>query len=104
MGHVKQYVVFVRANATAFFNLLIHRARYEVTRRQVFQRRRIALHKALAVGIAQNTAFTTHAFGNQYACARHAGRVELPELHVLQRNACARCHAETVARIDERIG
>ena len=30
--------------------------------------------------------------------------MELPELHVFQRNASACCHAQTVARIDKRIG
>ena len=36
--------------------------------------------------------------------AGHAGRMELPELHVFQRNAGARRHAQAVAGIDERVG
>ena len=32
------------------------------------------------------------------------GRMELPELHVLQRNAGARRHAQAVAGVDERVG
>ena len=36
--------------------------------------------------------------------AGHAGRVELPELHVLQRNAGARRHAQAVTGVDEGVG
>ena len=36
--------------------------------------------------------------------AGHPGRVELPELHVLERDAGARRHAEAVAGVDEGVG
>ena len=101
---LEQHVVLVRTAATAFLDLLVHGARHEVARRQVFQGRRIALHEALAVAVEQDGAFAAAAFGQQHAGAGHAGRVELPELHVLQRNAGARGHAQAVAGVDEGVG
>ena len=41
-----------------------------------------------------------HALGDQHACTRDSGRVELPELHVLERQPGARDHAEAVAGVD----
>jgi hypothetical protein len=49
-------------------------------------------------------AFAAAAFGEQHAGVVHAGRVELPELHVLQRDAGARRHAQAVAGVDEGVG
>ena len=66
--------------------------------------RGVALHKALAVRIAQNRAFASAAFGQQHARTCHAGGVELPELHVFQGDASTRCHAQAVARVDKCIG
>ncbi|CAB3810431.1 hypothetical protein LMG28688_07252 [Paraburkholderia caffeinitolerans] len=101
---VEQHVILVRANTAAFLDFLVHRTRDEVTRCEVLQRGRIALHEALAVGVAQNAAFAAHAFGNQHARAGHAGRVELPELHVLQRDARTGRHAQAITGVDERVG
>ena len=101
---LQQHVVLVRTAAAPFLDLLVHRARDDVARREVLQVRRIALHEALAVRVEQDPAFAAHAFGDQHAGARDAGRMELPELHVLERNAGARGHAEAVAGVDERVG
>ena len=49
-------------------------------------RRRVALHEALAGGIDEIAAFAARAFGDEAAGAVDAGRVELHELHVLQRD------------------
>lgn len=92
------------AAAAAFLDLLVHGAGNEVARRQVLQRRRIALHEALAIAIQQNRAFAAAALGQQHARAGHAGGVELPELHVLQRDAGTRGHAQAVAGVDEGVG
>src|SRR5690606_11792940 len=96
-------VAAVTATA-AFLDFLVHRTRNEVARRQVFERGRIALHEALAVFVQQNAAFATHAFGDKHARTGHTGGVELPELEVLQRNACTGSHAHAVAGVDEGIG
>jgi hypothetical protein len=104
VAQVQQHVVLVRTDAAAFLDLLVHRARDEVARRQVLQGRRIALHEAFAVRVDQDTALAAHALGDQDARAGHAGRVELPELHVLQRQAGACRHAQAVAGVDEGVG
>ena len=46
---LEQHVVLVRAAAAPFLDLLVHRARDDVARREVLQVRRVALHEALAV-------------------------------------------------------
>ena len=48
-------------------------------------RRRVALHEALAFGIGEIAALAARALGDQHAGAVDSGRVELDELHVLQR-------------------
>mmetsp|Transcript_21674 Transcript_21674/g.84431 ORF Transcript_21674/g.84431 Transcript_21674/m.84431 type:complete len:640 (+) Transcript_21674:4098-6017(+) len=104
VGHVEVDVVLVGTAAATFLDFLIHAARHEVARREVLQRRRVALHEALAIGVAQDGAFAAAAFGQQHAGVMHAGRVELPELHVFQRDAGARRHAQAVTGVDEGIG
>ena len=100
----QEHIVFVGATATSFFDFLVHRARHEVARRQVFQCRRIALHETLAIAVEQNGAFTAATFCEQHTSAGHACGVKLPEFHVFQRNASAGSHAQAVAGVDEGIG
>ena len=101
---LEQHVVAVRAAAAPFLDLLVHRARHEVTRCQVLQRGRIALHEALAVLVQQDAALAPHALGDEHAGVGHAGGVELPELHVLQRDAGTGAHAQAVAGVDVGVG
>ncbi len=101
---LQQHVVLLRSAAPAFLDLLVHRPRDDVARRQVLGVRRVALHEALAVAVEQDAALAAHALGDQHAGAGDAGRVELPELHVLQRDPGARGHAEPVAGVDEGVG
>jgi len=79
-------------------------ARNDVARGQVLRRRRIALHEALTFGIDEVAAFAARTFGDQAARRIDAGRVELHELHVLQRQAGAQHHAVAVASADMRRG
>ena len=79
-------------------------ARHHVTRSQILGVRRVALHETLAIAVEQNAAFAAHAFGDQHARAGHAGRVELPEFHVFQRNAGANGHAQAITGVDEGVG
>ena len=60
-------------------------------------RRRVALHEALALGVGEIAALAARAFGDQAAGAVDAGRVELDELHVLQRQPGAQHHGVAVA-------
>ena len=101
---LEQDVIAIGTTPTAFLDFLIHRARNEVTRRQIFQGRRIALHEAFAIFVQQDTTFATNTFGDQNAGTGNTGGVELPELHVLQGNARARRHTQAIAGIDKRIG
>ena len=104
VGHVEVDVVLVRAAAAAFFDFLVHAAGNVVAWGQVFVGRGVTLHETLAVAVAQNGAFAAATFGQQHPGAMHAGGVELPELHVFERNAGACRHAQAVAGVDEGIG
>ena len=74
----------------AFLDLLIHRTRNKVARRQILQGRRVTLHESLAVAVQQNPALASHAFGDQHAGAGDTARMKLPELHVFERQSGAR--------------
>ena len=100
----QMHIVFVGAAASAFLDFLVHATGHEVTRCQVFQGGRIALHETLAQAVEQNRAFATAAFGQQHASTGHASGVELPKLHVFQRDARTCGHAQTVAGVDEGVG
>ncbi len=95
-------MVLVRAHATAFADFHRHRAADNVTRGKVLHGRRITLHEALALRVGEIAAFTARALGDQAARAVDAGRMELHELHVLQRQACAQRHAAAIARAGVR--
>ena len=71
-----------------------------VTRRRGWRgpsRAGVALHEPLALGVGQVSALAARAFSDQHARAVDAGRVELDELHVLQRQAGAEHHRIAVA-------
>ena len=101
---LQEHVVLVGTAATAFLDLLVHAARDEIAWSQVFQGGRVTLHETLAVAVEQNRAFAAAAFGQEHARAGHAGGVELPEFHVLQWDARASGHAQTVTGVDEGVG
>ena len=95
-------VFLVGADAAAFPDLDGDGARDHVARGQVLGRGRVALHELLALGIAQEAAFAARAFGDQHAGAIDPGRVELHELHVLERQPGAQHHGIAVAGADMR--
>ena len=90
-------MVLVLADAAAFADLHRHRAADHVARGEVLRRRRIALHEALALRIDEIAALAARALGDEAARAVDAGRVELHELHILQRQARAQRHRVAVA-------
>ncbi len=81
-----------------------HRPRYDVTRRQILGGGRIAFHEALAFGVDEIAAFAARTFGDETAGAVNAGRVELHEFHILQRQAGAQHHRAAVAGLGVRAG
>ncbi len=96
VGQVQEDVVLVWTATAAFANLVGHGAGDDVTRCQVLDGRCVALHEAFAVRVAQDGAFATCTLGEQDAQAGQAGRVELEELHVFQRDAVAEGNAHAV--------
>ena len=97
-------MVLLLADAAAFADLDRHRARDDVARGKVLGGGRVALHEALAFGIGEVAAFAARAFGDQAAGRIDAGRMELHELHVLERQAGAQHHRVAVAGADVRRG
>ena len=104
VAHVDVDVVLVRAGAAALEHLEHHRAGDDVARRQVDDRRRVALHEPLALAVEQAAALAAHRLGDQDAQAGQAGRVELVKLHVLQRKSLAEHDAQAVAGQGVRVG
>ncbi len=97
-------VVLVRAGAAALQHFEHHRAGDDVARRQVDDRRRVALHEPLAFTVEQPTTLTAHGFGDQDAQPGQPGRVELVKLHVLQRKSLAEDDPDAVAGQGVRVG
>src|SRR3546814_19053323 len=97
-------MVLVRADAAAFADFERHRARHDVARREILGRRSIAFHEALALAVGQIAALAPRALCNEHASAVDAGRVELHEFHVLERDAGAQRHAAAVAGAGVRRG
>src|SRR6185312_32294 len=71
--------------------------------REVFDRGGVALHEALTRGVAQDGALAARALGEEDAEAGQTGRVELEELHVLEREALAPDDADAVAGEGVRV-
>ncbi len=97
MVEVKEDVVLVLADAAAFADFHRHRAGHDVAAGEILRVRCVALHEALALAIGQVAALAARALGDEHAGAVDAGRVELDELHVLQRQAGAEHHGIAVA-------
>ena len=97
-------MVFIFTATATFVDFHRHRTGNHVARSQVFHSRRITLHKTFAIRIQQDAALTTYTFGNQYPRTCHAGRMELPELHIFQRNTCTRANTQTVTGIHKGVG
>ena len=104
MLDLQMHVIAMLATALAGANFLRDGACHHVARSQILGIRRIAGHELLAILVDQIAALPSHTFGNQAAHLRNAGRVELPELHVLQRQAGAQHHAEAIAGVDMGVG
>src|SRR5262249_35686126 len=90
--------------AAALADLRVDGAGDDVTGREVLHDRRVLLHEALAVLVAEDAALTTGALRQQDAHAPDAGRVELEELHVLQRQTPAVAGRLAVTGQGVRVG
>ena len=94
---VQEDVILVLADAAAFTDLQGHAARHHVTGGKVLGGGGITLHEALAFRVDQIAAFAAGTLGDEAARAVDAGRMELHEFHVLQRQARTGHHAAAVA-------
>ena len=97
-------MVLELADAAALADLDGHGARDDVARGEILGGGRVALHEALALGVDEIGALPARAFGDQAAGAVDAGRMELHEFHVLQRQAGAQHHGVAVAGAGMRRG
>ncbi len=104
MVEMQEDVILLRPDAAAFADLDGHRARDDIARCQILGGRRVALHEALALGIDQIGAFAARALGDEHAGAVDAGRMELHEFHVLERQAGAQHHRVAVAGLGVGAG
>jgi hypothetical protein len=102
VGQVEVDVVLVGSGAAPVADLEVHRARDHVARREVLDRRGVALHEALPLAVAQDAALAARALGEQHAELVEAGGVELVELRVLDRDAAPVGDRHQVA--GERVG
>src|SRR5699024_8410440 len=75
----------------------------DVARREILDGGGVALHEPFAVRVAQDAALAPDRLGDQDAQPGEPGRVELEELHVLQRQALAEDDAEPVAGQGVRV-
>jgi len=96
-GRHVQVHVRLAVDAAPGLHLQVDRPADHVAAGQVFDRRRVTLHEALAPAVEQDAAFAAHALGDQHAQPVEAGRVKLEELHILQRQAAPQQDGGAVA-------
>ncbi len=85
VGEVQQDVILVGTATATLTDLVGHGTGNDVTRCEVLDGGCVTLHEALTIGVTQDATLATSRLGHQNAQACQAGRVELDELHVLQR-------------------
>ncbi len=90
------------ADAPAIAHLHVDGAADHVARRQLHESRRVALHEALAGVVDEVAALAARGLGQEDADAHDAGRVELVELHVLERHTAPIGQRHAVA--GQRVG
>ena len=93
---VQVEVIPFRANSAPLPDFDGHGAADHVTGSQVLGIGGVTLHEPFTLRIGQVTALAAHPFGNQHTGAVNAGRMELNEFHVLQRQAGAQYHGIAV--------
>ena len=88
MAHVEVDVVLA-PDPPPLRNLEVDRSRDDVARGEVLHRRGVALHEPLSCVVDEEAALAAHRLRQEEAELVHAGRMELEELHVLERQAAA---------------
>jgi len=85
MVEVEEDVVVPPADAPAFADLDGHGPRNDIAGGEILGVGGVALHEAFAIGVGQIATLAAGTLGDQTAGTVNAGRVELDELHVLER-------------------
>ena len=91
----------IALGAAAFDDLRVVGQRHAVASRQLHPHRVVALHVALALGVAEDAALAAHRLGDELTRRLlgidHAAGVELDQLHVAQPAACVEREPHRVA-------
>ncbi len=95
---VREVEQHAAVDAAARLDLARLGAGHDIARGQLHRVRRGLRHEAVAVRVAQVGALAAAALGDQHAVRLQRRRVELHELHVLERHARAPGHRHAVAR------
>ena len=92
---------------TSFLRFGVDCPRHHIARGQIHPLRIVALHKALAVFVAQHAAFTAHSFSHENSLhprrPDHTRRMKLDEFHVHQFGAGVESQGHPVAGVFPRI-
>src|SRR5438270_13027387 len=104
MVEVQEDMVFLLADAAALADFDGHCTRDYVARGEVFRGRRVALHEALALRIDQIPSLPARSLGDEAAGTVDAGRMELNEFHVLQRQPGTERHRAAIAGLGVGTG
>ena len=97
-------VVLVWPGAASLEHFEHHRPGDDVARRQVDDRRRVALHEPFALAVEQSPALAADRLRDENAQSGQTGGMELVEFHVLQGKSLAEDDAEAVAGKGMRVG
>ena len=100
VGQVEHHTT---VDATTISNLAPLSTRHDVAGGQLHRVRRVVDHEALAILIAQIATLTTTTLGDQHAVRLKRRRMELHELHVLQRHTSVPGKRHAVARARKRV-
>ena len=90
--------------APSLVDLSLDRPSDDVTGSQVLDRGRVALHEPLPLGVEQHATLAAHTLADEDIGAVERGRMELDELHILQRRAGHVRSGGGAARVDDSIG
>jgi hypothetical protein len=96
--------VSLAANAETFLHFKVHSPTDHIPGGQILDRWGVAIHETFTLVIEQNTAFSTHTFGNQDTHAVDTRWVELEKFHILSGDAAPQCDGNTIAGVGIGIG
>ena len=103
VGQVEEDVVAGRPAAPALPDLGVDGTGHHVARREILDGGGVALHEPLAVLVTEDAALTARGLGEQDAHLPDARRVELVELHVLERQPAPEDETHAVAGQGVRV-